>query len=423
MLEIFQYNKRILMGSTCIETSTCRKKVGQAVITLFATIILVGLLGLGIYEKRKHQVEVNKVPLRINVNGSRGKSTVTRLIAGVLMEDGIKTVGKMTGTAARMFYWDTDEERPIKRRPEGANIREQKGAMKEAADRGAEAFVSECMAVAPDYQRVLQENWMQANITVIVNVVEDHMEVMGPTLDHMVDAYKETIPYNGKLIISPSPYVEYFKIEARKRNTEVFVADTDAVPKSYLTKFEYMIFPENVALALAVAKALDIDENTAGRGMLKAKAAPGVTRVFPFDTKTKGKASFFVNGFSANEPASTLKIWENVVELGYPSEQPIIVMNCRSDRPERTEQFAKDLLPEIEMDKLIVIGEGIGPIQSAYDDGRLRVNELVNFEGYDANDVFDYLEQVVDGQVVYGIGNYHGAVPLIERLETIKKEA
>lgn len=109
------------------------------------------------------------------------------------MEDGRKTVGKITGTAARMFYWDTDEERPIKRRPEGANIREQKIAMKEAADRGAEVFVSECMAVAPDYQRVFQESWMQANITVIVNVVEDHMEVMGPTLNHMVDAYKETI--------------------------------------------------------------------------------------------------------------------------------------------------------------------------------------------------------------------------------------
>ncbi|GAK14571.1 LOW QUALITY PROTEIN: poly-gamma-glutamate synthase subunit PgsB/CapB [Geomicrobium sp. JCM 19039] len=389
-------------------------------ITLFAGLVLLGLLGLGMYEKKQHQVEVDKIPLRINVNGSRGKSTVTRLISGVLMEDGRKTVGKITGTAARMFYWDTDEERPIKRRPEGANIREQKIAMKEAADRGAEVFVSECMAVAPDYQRVFQESWMQANITVIVNVVEDHMEVMGPTLNHMVDAYKETILYDGKLIVSPSPYVEELKAEAKRRNTRVYVADPDAVPNSYLKKFEYMLFHENVALALAVARALNIDENTAGRGMLKAKAAPGVTRVFPLFEKN-GEESFFVNGFSANEPASTMKIWENVITLGYPSKEPIIIMNCRSDRPERTEQFAEQMLPNIKIDKLVLIGEGVAPVQKAYDEGLLQVNELKDLEGEDADQVMRYLEQVAHGQVVFGIGNYHGAVPLIEQLESNKK--
>ena len=40
---------------------------------------------------------------RIHVNGIRGKSTVTRLIAASLREGKIKTIGKTTGTSARVI--------------------------------------------------------------------------------------------------------------------------------------------------------------------------------------------------------------------------------------------------------------------------------------------------------------------------------
>lgn len=67
---------------------------------------------------------------------------------------------------------------------------------------GADALVSECMAVNPDYQIVFQEKLLQANIGVIVNVLEDHMDVMGYTLDEVAEAFTATIPHNGHLIIS-----------------------------------------------------------------------------------------------------------------------------------------------------------------------------------------------------------------------------
>ena len=95
--------------------------------------------------------------MRININGIRGKSTVTRLITGIVTEAGYKTIGKTTGTSARMIYWFTDEEKPIVRRPEGPNIGEQRRVVKEAAKLKAEALVSECMAVNPDYQITFQE--------------------------------------------------------------------------------------------------------------------------------------------------------------------------------------------------------------------------------------------------------------------------
>src|SRR5699024_577204 len=162
----------------------------------------------------------------------RGKSTVTRLTNGILKEAGYKTIGKTTGTSARMIYWDKEEE-PILRRPEGTNIREQRVVVQEAADLGADAIVSECMAVNPDYQIVYQEKILKANIGVIVNVLEDHLDVMGPTIDHSADAFLSTTPYNGTLIVSESPYVDFYSKEAKKRNTKVIAANNEAVSERF----------------------------------------------------------------------------------------------------------------------------------------------------------------------------------------------
>nr|WP_090397052.1 poly-gamma-glutamate synthase PgsB [Natribacillus halophilus] len=389
--------------------------------TLIVGISLLIVLALGMREKENHNKHVNEIPIRININGTRGKSTVTRLVAGALMEADIKTVGKITGTEARMFYWYQEEEKPIVRRLEGPNIREQKEAVKEAADDGAEAFVSECMAVHPEYQKIFQDDWMQANIGVVVNVIEDHMEVMGPTIEDVVDAFRVTIPYNGIFITSPSPFVEDFEEEAARRNTQVFVADTNAVSPHFLQKFEYMVFPENVALALAVAKALGIDEHTASRGMLKAKAAPGATHVMPM-VDQKQQVSFFVNGFSANEPTSTMNIWENALHLGYPADDPIVIMNCREDRPERTQQFLEHLLPYMSIGKLVLIGEGTNKIVKAYEQGKLDVKELYNMENEKTEKIYEFVVSAMDRSTILGIGNYHGAAePLIHELENYKK--
>ena len=65
----------------------------------------------------------------------------------------------------------------------------------------ANALVNECMAVNPDYQITFQNDLVKANIGVIVNVMEDHMDVLGPTLKDVAQAFTATIPYNGKLVV------------------------------------------------------------------------------------------------------------------------------------------------------------------------------------------------------------------------------
>ncbi|MCA1048612.1 MULTISPECIES: poly-gamma-glutamate synthase PgsB [Priestia] len=383
------------------------------------SIILICLFlvfAYGAWEQVKHQKNIDSIPVRINVNGIRGKSTVTRLITGIVTEAGYKTIGKTTGTSARMIYWFTDEEKPIVRRPEGPNIGEQRRVVKEAAKLEAEALVSECMAVNPDYQITFQEKMIQANIGVIVNVLEDHMDVMGPTLDEVAEAFLATIPYQGHLITVDGPYLEYFKTAAAKRRTKVIVADNSRITDEFLRKFDYMVFPDNASLALAVAEALDIPEEIAFRGMLNAHPDPGAMRITQFgDPKAP---AFLVNGFAANDAASTLRIWERVGEIGYSVDSPIVIMNCRPDRVDRTEQFARDVLPYIKADILVLIGETTSPIMDAYNEGIIPAKEIWDLEGYSTEGIFDKLRPELHNRMIYGVGNIHGAAePLIEAMK------
>lgn len=378
-------------------------------------ICIVILLTLGVAEKNKNEKNIEKIPIRINVNGIRGKSTATRLITGVLTEAGYKTIGKTTGTAARMIYWNKEEEKQVIRGIQGANIKEQIKVIDEAAQLGVEALVCECMAVNPEYQEVYQEQMIQANICVIVNVLEDHLDVMGPTLDQVAQAFSKTIPNNGWLITVDGPYRRYFEEEAKKKNTKIIVADNSKIPEGYLDRFDYTLFPDNVSIALAVSEALNIDSEIAFQGMLNAHPDPGAMRIH--NISNDGISATFVNGFAANEPSSTMSIWENVCQKGLPTDNPIILFNGRPDRVDRTEQFVKEMFPNLNGGTLIGIGEGIKSINDAYEKGKFNVDEYIDLEGCSTEEIMKVLLKIMDNRVIFGIGNIHGdGEPLIEAL-------
>ena len=79
------------------------------VITLF---ILLSILVIVFYrEYYLHQSDLEKIPIRIHVNGSRGKSSVTRLIAAGLRHGGFRTMAKTTGSSPRIIDTNgTDRE-------------------------------------------------------------------------------------------------------------------------------------------------------------------------------------------------------------------------------------------------------------------------------------------------------------------------
>lgn len=78
-------------------------------------VIMMAYLAYSVYAKRQHDKGMQRFEHRVHVNGIRGKSSVTRLIAAALREGGIKTAAKTTGSAARILI-DHANETPVPRK-------------------------------------------------------------------------------------------------------------------------------------------------------------------------------------------------------------------------------------------------------------------------------------------------------------------
>lgn len=386
---------------------------------VYLSIFLGFILFLGIIERIRLQRSIKKIPRRILVNGIRGKSTVTRLLMGILRENHQKVAGKTTGTMPRLFYWDQEEEIEIIRSLQGPNISEQKWVMKEVARKNVDALVTECMAVNPEYQTIFQKRFVQANITVITNTIEDHLDVMGPTTDQVAEAFSETIPHNGYLVMAPNAYEKYYRKKAKARNSQVIIADPNTVTQKDLKRFSYMMFPENVAIGYALADLWGIDRSTALRGMVHAPVDPGALIVKPFGDRKQ--PNYFFNGFAANDATSTINIWERIREE-YPSlRKKIIIMNCREDRVDRTVQFAREVLPHLTVDYLIVTGKTVRPIVEAFKENKIPAGELINLENKPPEELVELLRAYSGSAMIFGIGNIHGGgEEIVHAIENIR---
>ena len=115
--------------------------------SLFFTFVIIGA-----WEYAKHQEVIAGIPIRIHINGSRGKSSVTRLIAAGLRAGVIKTLAKTTGSAPRII--DKNGQDHIIHRLRSASIGEQLKLLRMFAKEKPRAVVIECMAVQPEYQWV-----------------------------------------------------------------------------------------------------------------------------------------------------------------------------------------------------------------------------------------------------------------------------
>ena len=319
------------------------------IIFIFGTIFLIW----GIIEQINHLKRVKKIPIRIHVNGTRGKSTTTRLIAAGLREAGFKVLAKTTGTLPRLILEDGSEI-PIKRRG-NANISEQIKIFTEAVKRKANVLVLECMAVNPEPQWVSEHKMIKSTIGVITNVREDHLEDIGAGLANAANTLKLTIPQNGILVTAEQKYLPTFQEQADKLKARVIWADPNNISDKVIDKFSYMNFKENVSIALEVNRLLGVKEEVAIRGMLKTCPDPGALKIYEL---SKGyKIIFFVNAFAANDRSSALLIWENINKNTNLNNLPKIgIINNREDRVLRSIQFAHILAKEILLSKIILVG-------------------------------------------------------------------
>ena len=325
-------------------------------ITLYSLgILLLILIGLGLVESHFHRLSLAQLPIRIHVNGSRGKSSVTRLISAGLRAGGLKTLAKTTGTAPRII--DENGEDRIIHRLRDASIGEQVRLLRNFANKKPDAVVIECMAVNPQYQWVSEQKMIKSTMSVITNVRPDHLDEMGSTLQDNAMSLSNTIPFNGKLVTSEKEMGNVLQQVSEKRNTEFNQVETDEVTSEYMERFPYLEHRDNVALALKVCELSGVEKETALEGMVHTSPDPGATIIWKLNCN--GTPNYFINVFAANDPTSTLDIWYQL-QKKIKDAPTCIFLNTRNDRQYRTNQLLSLIYSQIKPDALIVRGEKLG---------------------------------------------------------------
>jgi poly-gamma-glutamate synthase PgsB/CapB len=343
--------------------------------------------------------ERRRINLRIHVNGTRGKSSTTRLIAAALRAGGRKTWAKTTGTEPKVIFEDGSEIL-VPRRGK-ANIIEQTRIIRAAARKNVEAIVMECMALRPDFQWIETHRIIKPHIGVITNVRPDHLDVMGPTVDDVALALSSTIPENGILVTAENNYLALFKEIAESRNSRIISVKEEDVADDEMKGFSYVEHKENVAIALAIANFFGIEREEALKEMYRAIPDPGALNIFRINER--GKSFDFVNAFAANDPASILILWNKLKERWG---KRVIVMNCRRDRIDRSKQLGELLAKEMDAEKVIVTGALTRPFIKRAVSNSFPQEKIIDLEGLSPEEVFNEIVDIVpNDSLVFGMGN------------------
>jgi poly-gamma-glutamate synthase PgsB/CapB len=370
----------------------------------FLGIIVLILILIGYLERVNHQHVISNIPLRIHVNGTRGKSSVTRLIAAGLRAGGMRTFAKTTGTAPRII--DSEGKDRIIHRLRSASIGEQIKLMRLFSKEKPDAIVMECMAVQPEYQWISEHQMIQSHVGVITNARPDHLEEMGPTIDDVKKSLGNTIPQNGKVVFGEKNIVDSVSDIAEFRNTKYFVADEDAITDTQLAGFPYIEHPQNIAVALKVCNELGVKEDIALYGMQNSQPDPGALVINNIDF---GKGNIhFINSMAANDPVSTLQIW-NIIKSKYNSNNYYsIYLNCREDRRSRTHQLLELIYNEINPQKAIIRGKKIEALVNRMDSFSPNTITQIVQEDEPIQSSIDQFKELPSESILFAIGNQAG---------------
>jgi len=172
-----------------------------------------------------------------------------------------------------------------------------------------------------------------------------------------------------------------------------------------LTPFEYIEHEDNLSLALAVCEHFGIHRDVALKGMQNSNPDPGALQKFTIDTL--GKKVIFYNVFAANDPESSLYIWEKITSA-LADQEKMVVLNTRADRFARSHQLIDTFCQE-NYDYFILTGEKTEQLEHYALDGRIPKGKLLVLGEIEPSLIFDrVLSLTTKESHIIGIGNIAG---------------
>ncbi len=316
-------------------------------------------------------------PYRVLVTGSRGKSSVTRLLQAALNGCGIRTFARITGVIPRELGPGSCK---IIYRTSGAHVEEMRWWLRQLPV-DTEGVVLENSAISPELQ-FLAGKWLKPNVTIITNIYPDHQEVWGPTTSAARDVLLSGIP-KGCCVVLPheSGLDNVLKSTLASKKCRIVLADplSGKLPDHR---------EANINLAFTAIKILGVDRQKALQSMLDLKPDRYDFKRTVFDN------SEFALAFTANDVKSTRGLFKS---LKWEKEETRLVFNHRSDRSGRIMSFT-EWIDSADWRDVMIIGDKPG-------------TSFRNARYLDISNSESFFQTFNPGDKVFGCGNFAGLPP------------
>jgi hypothetical protein len=257
---------------------------------------------------------------RVLVTGSRGKSSLVRLIHAACRASEIRAYGRITGVLPRQL--GPKGESLILRRA-GSHVAEMPWWLKRLP-KEADAIILENSAISPELQH-LAAKWLKPGLVVLSNVLPDHQQAWGDGKGDAARTLVRGVPPQSRVVLPVGEMADLVLLELlQKRGCRIIPAEPAAGSEPCGHQ------AVNQGLALAACKQMGLDPAICREAM--AGIAPDLA---DFRVLRIGKASLAL-GFSANDPASTWALFDS---LGWDMPETTLLYNHRVDRLDRLRAF------------------------------------------------------------------------------------
>ncbi|MFP4177387.1 MAG: Mur ligase family protein [Acholeplasmataceae bacterium] len=334
-------------------------------IEALALLIGASYLGYLFIEQKRVRTYRSSLSHVIHVAGTRGKTTITRMIGHALRTKGVRVFTKVTGTIPS--YIDTEGREHVIKRSGLPNIREQVRMMRRAYRERADILVIECMAIKEEYIRITQHDMLRADHVVIANIRKDHLEDQeGDQTRPLLAA----VPREGKLFIGKADH-DRFTRTAKELDTTVFLVESDHADDTF----------GNAAFAEAILASLGYGIGDALKGYQPDVGAFGIHRYH---------GVIFVNAFAVNDRLSLESIHAMLEKReDFTLFEATFLVNNRVDRPKRALEFLA-LLTVLEPRIVYVAGPFYQRFKRA-----LKTSDVRRYRSPES----------LEGSLIIGIGN------------------
>jgi len=273
---------------------------------------------------------------RVLVTGSRGKSSIVRLLHAALQDAGLRTYSRITGVVPREL--GPQGVRPILR-SSGAHVEEMRWWLRQLPAT-ANAIILENSAITPELQN-LAGQWLRPELTILSNTLADHQEVWGPDEASAAVVLAGGVPRAGQVLLPKSLEKDTHLLRLlERRSCRIQFAKAAVFNGEHYHAVNLGLAVEAVSyLGLAVAPALET--------MLGLSPDS-----YDFQVARVGDAEWAL-AFSANDLVSTRTLFQS---LNWPKEVTRLVYNHRRDRPGRLKSFAQ-WLDDSDWREVLIIGD------------------------------------------------------------------